>query len=307
LSGTISQELLQLSSASAKQRQEVDAITDAIQSMNSTIADSNNRMKLANGAAESATADAERSKTAMKEMLTGMTTIATVVDEAARTIESLGSSSEEIGAIIQVIEEIADQTNLLALNAAIEAARAGEQGRGFAVVADEVRKLAERTQTATKQIAQTITRIQKETATVVDVMHHGTNKVKNGQSIAENAEQLSHRIIGRVNEMSGIIQGLGEISQNQLLVSEQIASRSEIVRSVAVEAEESVRSSVQSAQSLDTTTHSLKELVDTFHTEHHVQRSTSYRNNLASSSSHTPHHHRQLSTSGMQTSKKLIA
>src|SRR5437764_9882646 len=109
--------------------------------------------------------------------LTKMRAIATSVSGTARKVEELGRSSEQIGRIVSVIDDIADQTNLLALNAAIEAARAGEQGRGFAVVADEVRKLAERTTHATKEISEMIKKIQSETAGAVGAMEEGTREV----------------------------------------------------------------------------------------------------------------------------------
>jgi methyl-accepting chemotaxis protein len=109
-----------------------------------------------------------------------MRSIAESTKAVASRITELGKSSEQIGKIIAVIDDIADQTNLLALNAAIEAARAGEQGRGFAVVADEVRKLAERTTKATKEIASMIESIQKETKSPVQAMEKGSREVQLG-------------------------------------------------------------------------------------------------------------------------------
>ncbi len=113
--------------------------------------------------------------------------IARVVEQAAGTVRDLGGESEKIGTVVQVIEDIADQTNLLALNAAIEAARAGEHGRGFAVVADEVRKLAEKTVKATQEIADTVTRIQGESRRAVDAIDKGIDTVVQGRKLGEQA------------------------------------------------------------------------------------------------------------------------
>ena len=116
----------------------------------------------------------------VEESLAKMRAIAESVSATAQKVEDLGKSSDHIGRIIGVIDDIADQTNLLALNAAIEAARAGEQGRGFAVVADEVRKLAERTTSATKEVANMVQSIQGETKNAVAAMHDGTHQVQEG-------------------------------------------------------------------------------------------------------------------------------
>ena len=119
-----------------------------------------------------------------------MERISNVVEASSNSILALGNSSKEIGEIVQVIDDIADQTNLLALNAAIEAARAGEQGKGFAVVADEVRKLAEKTTSATKKIAEMIKQIQKDTNTAVESMQAGTVEVTKGKELAYNSGKI---------------------------------------------------------------------------------------------------------------------
>src|SRR5690606_32977861 len=116
-------------------------------------------------------------------------------------IKKLGESSNAISEIVELIQDVADQTNLLALNAAIEAARAGEHGRGFAVVADEVKKLSERTTTATKNIAGMIKRIQVESKGAISSINSGLEKVKSGQQYAEQAGSSLDKIIGSVSEV----------------------------------------------------------------------------------------------------------
>ena len=128
--------------------------------------------------------------------------IAAKVQESAKTVESLGSRSDQIGAIIGTIEDIADQTNLLALNAAIEAARAGEQGRGFAVVADEVRALAERTTRATKEIGVMIKAIQQETKGAVAAMEQGVTQVETGTVEAGKSGQALQEILQQINDVA---------------------------------------------------------------------------------------------------------
>ncbi len=140
----------------------------------------------------------------VEQTISGMSEIAEEVTQSANAVQALGSKSQQIGTVIGVINDIADQTNLLALNAAIEAARAGEHGRGFAVVADEVRKLAERTTTATKEIAGSIGEIQRETAEVVKQMEAGTEKVGRGVDLARSAGDSLRKIVAAAAEQAGV-------------------------------------------------------------------------------------------------------
>jgi methyl-accepting chemotaxis protein len=152
--------------------------------------------------------------------------IAAKVQESARTVESLGTRSEQIGEIIGTIEDIADQTNLLALNAAIEAARAGEQGRGFAVVADEVRALAERTTKATKEIGGMIKSIQQETKSAVAAMEEGVKEVERGTDDAARSGQALQAILEQVGDVTS------QINQIATAAEEQTATTNEISRSM---------------------------------------------------------------------------
>jgi methyl-accepting chemotaxis protein len=156
----------------------------------------------------------------------GMARIAERVKGSAKIVEELGRRSNQIGEIIGTIEDIADQTNLLALNAAIEAARAGEQGRGFAVVADEVRALAERTTRATREIGEMIKSIQNETKSAVTAMEEGVAEVERGsEGAAQSGEALQH-ILQRIDLVTQ------QVNQIATAAEEQTATTTEVSRNI---------------------------------------------------------------------------
>ncbi|HMN23754.1 MAG TPA: methyl-accepting chemotaxis protein, partial [Ignavibacteriaceae bacterium] len=204
---------------------------------------------------------AEASKTAgsfavvggsvVKETIEGMIRISEVVKRSSDTVQDLGKSSNEIGEIVQVIDDIADQTNLLALNAAIEAARAGEQGRGFAVVADEVRKLAERTSKATQEIAVMIKHIQKNTEGAVQSMQQGTKEVENGHALAEKAGNSLNEIINGAERVVDIVTQVAAASEEQSSASQQITQNIELITNVTQQSAIGVRQIAQSAEELN--------------------------------------------------------
>lgn len=214
--------------------------------------------------AAQASNDARHGGEVVHGTIEGINSIAAVVMKSADRIEALGKNSEQIGAIVQVIEEIADQTNLLALNAAIEAARAGEQGRGFAVVADEVRKLAERTQKATKEIAFTIKQIQNETAAAVQVMNQGTSEVEAGKQSAAQAVGVLERIIHRIGKVSDVIGQLASANEEQATTSDEIARNTESISKVTTDLAKQTRQIVYSADILQQITHHLQQLSTQF-------------------------------------------
>ena len=170
--------------------------------------------------------DALEGTISLQETLNGMSEISQVITLARDVMEGLGKSSEEIGTIIEVIDDIAEQTNLLALNAAIEAARAGEHGKGFAVVAEEVRKLAERSASATKEIAALIKGIQNETSVAVTSIQDGAVKVAIGNQLAEKTNRAIKKITDGISlvteEMNQIAAATEEQTQNSKFITKAV-------------------------------------------------------------------------------------
>jgi methyl-accepting chemotaxis protein len=171
--------------------------------------------------------DARTGDEAVQKTVVGMRTISETMENTSRVIMGLGKRSQEIGKILEVIEEIADQTNLLALNAAIEAARAGEAGRGFAVVADEVRKLAERSVEATKEIGEVIRLVQAETTDAVETAKVGASHSKEGLQLTDKAGLALRSIIDSVSRSSQLMARIASSTARQSQAS------AEVLRTVA--------------------------------------------------------------------------
>ncbi|ABK98355.1 methyl-accepting chemotaxis protein [Pelobacter propionicus] len=194
----------------------------------------------------------------------GMARIAERVRATARSVENLGSRSDEIGAIVGTIEDIADQTNLLALNAAIEAARAGEQGRGFAVVADEVRALAERTTRATKEIGGMIKAIQTETHQAVLSMDEGVNEVERGTQEASKSGSALEEILAQINEVTNQINQIATAAEEQSSTSRDISNNMHMITGIVNETAQGTQATAKAADQLTALANDLKVLVAQF-------------------------------------------
>lgn len=257
----------QLSSGVQNQARQTELVSEAMDKMTETIsANSHNAGETASVAVKNGEI-ARRSSEIVLQTVGKMNEIAKVVEQSSSTIGQLGESSAQIGEIVSVITEIADQTNLLALNAAIEAARAGEQGRGFAVVADEVRKLAERTQQATKQITVMIATIQRESSGAVKAMGQGSNKVREGIDLAEKAGQALQDVVQSSESVLQMVQNIADASRQQTATSENIAHNVEQIALVASESAQGVGNIAQTATTLQTLTEQLETRIAQFKVE----------------------------------------
>jgi len=216
------------------------------------------------GAASEARAMAEQGNTVVSTAVKGIQEVAQTVSESARMIAELGERSSQIGQILAVIKDIADQTNLLALNAAIEAARAGEQGRGFAVVADEVRKLAERTTSATSEISTMIGAIQSETTRAVATMQKGSAQVAEGVTYANQAGDALQDINRSVAEAVNRIHEIAIATRSHTAQSEQITAQVEKIAELAESNSESLQETSQSVHALLEQATNLEQVVGRF-------------------------------------------
>jgi len=247
-----------------RQNLETDQVATAITEMTSTVQEVARHANEAASTSQSANDSTNEGMEVVGQNKQHITALAEEVSNAASVINELSVDSEKIGTVLTVIREIAEQTNLLALNAAIEAARAGEQGRGFAVVADEVRTLAQRSQSSTAEIEQIVERLQTSASKAVGVMDSGKERadgsVSRAESVGSSLSEITHAI-SAINDMNFQIASAAE---EQASVSQEIDKNVVNISNIAKETFMNAEQTTQTANSLSSLAHSLNSMVSRF-------------------------------------------
>ncbi len=246
------------------QHAETDQVATAMNEMSATVSEVASHATNAAGSAMEADREATRGKRVVASAVDSINGLAAEVEKAAGVIHRLEENSENIGKVLDVIKAIAEQTNLLALNAAIEAARAGEQGRGFAVVADEVRTLAQRTQNSTAEIQNIIESLQVEAQAAVKVMEEGRNQAQSSVEQAGKAGASLETIteaVAKINDMNNLIASAAE---EQSAAAEEINRNINNISGVANETADSARQTVSGSLQIAEQADQLRSLVERF-------------------------------------------
>lgn len=267
----ISSSVQQMAAAAEEQAHQTADIATAAEQMSQTITATTQSITMAATSSNQASAASRSGIHAVQRARTSMQSIADVTSETGKKIESLTAKVDEVGSISDTITEIADQTNLLALNAAIEAARAGEQGRGFAVVADEVRKLAERTSKATRDIAQVLKVIQQETRDAHESMSRAGVVVTRELSSSDELTTVFETINSEAQQVSELVNQISVASEEQSTTMAQVSQSIEGMHVVAEESAAGVQNIAKATTQLGDLTENLRALVARFSSEEQAQ------------------------------------
>jgi len=262
----------QLTHASERQAQQIAKAGQAIIGMaNSVKKVSANAVECAEVAKRSVEI-ASRGAKAVQDTISGMDAIREQIQETSKRIKRLGESSQEIGEIVGLIDDIADQTNILALNAAIQAAMAGEAGRGFAVVADEIQRLAERSGNATKQIDALVKTIQGDTNEAVNSMEQSTSGVVTGTKITERAGEALTEIERVSVQLAGQIESISQTSRTQAAVAANISSTMSIIQEITMQTSQGTNETAAAVERLSKLANELKKSVSGFKLPTEIQQ-----------------------------------
>jgi methyl-accepting chemotaxis protein len=248
------------------QNSEIEQAAAAVNEMSAAVEEVARNATSTSVAAKHSSVSAELGNNRVIETLTAMESLTSLVEVSASQVQTLASQAQDIGKVLSVIRSVAEQTNLLALNAAIEAARAGEQGRGFAVVADEVRALAHRTQTSTEEIEQMIATIQIGSAAAVESMLKSTSEVYSTRQTAEYAGASLQEINASVLEINDRNLQIATASEEQANVARDVDRSLISIRNLAIKSSEGTRHTLIASNELSRLAVNLNELVLRFKT-----------------------------------------
>lgn len=247
-----------------KQNSEIDQVATAIEEMSATVQEVARNAAAAADAADRANTASGNGNRVVRDVGKSIQSLSNEVNQATAIIRELETESNNIGTVLDVIRGIAEQTNLLALNAAIEAARAGEQGRGFAVVADEVRTLASRTQQSTQEIHAMIDRLQQGARKAVTAMQAGQEKSENSVQKSAEASVALQSIEAAVGEINDMNTQIASAAEEQSAVAEEINRNVVAIRDISSQTSEGVQQTVGASQSLLQVARQLQSLVNEF-------------------------------------------
>ncbi|MCU7873186.1 MAG: type IV pili methyl-accepting chemotaxis transducer N-terminal domain-containing protein [Candidatus Thiodiazotropha sp. (ex Lucinoma borealis)] len=246
------------------QHSEIEQVATAMNQMAATVQEVARNATHAADAAEKADSDAGSGRRIVANTITSIDTMAKQLEDTSRVMGKLEKDSQEVGQVLEVITGIAEQTNLLALNAAIEAARAGEQGRGFAVVADEVRTLAKRTQQSTEEIRQIIERLQGGTSEAVQAMTSSRDLAQNSVDQSSEADQALDKIVDAVSSINEMNVQIATAAQEQSSVAEEINRSISSIAMVADKTTHAANDAVSCTTAIQTSMNQLKGLISRF-------------------------------------------
>ncbi len=255
---------MQLAEASEHQAREIRDATDTINDMARSFDDMAKRSSESAEVAQNSVEIANRGADMVRQTIAGMDNIRDQIQETSKRIKRLGESSQEIGDIVELINGISEQTNVLALNAAIQAASAGGAGRGFAVVADEVQRLAERATNATRRIEALVQTIQADTAEAVSSMEQTTSQVVSGARLAEDAGEALESIEKVSNDLAGLIQNISRQAQEESRNATRIAQLMNSIRDISVQTTEGTGQTAKSVANLAELVRELRDSVADF-------------------------------------------
>ncbi|ART80852.1 methyl-accepting chemotaxis protein [Oceanisphaera avium] len=260
---------LQTSANLNRQQQDTDQVAAAINQMSATVQEVSQNTSLAASSAQSANEAAEQGRSVVQQTVTSISRLADDVTATGRVVQSLADSSSQISSVVEVIQEIADRTNLLALNAAIEAARAGEQGRGFAVVASEVRNLAEQTQHSSQEIVTTIAKLQEDAKQAMTAMTGGRQQAELTVGQAQEAEQALEMISGAVQTIHDMNTQIATAVEEQATVTEDISRNLTTIHELGDETAAGANQTATASGELTQLAARLQQLVQGFKLEAH--------------------------------------